>query len=77
MDLIWILIHAWNQPLKFLNQGTWLYPLFVNTHNYKHYNMELNDRRIGTCLKNPEVSVERPSVCNVTEILVFVMLQNQ
>ena len=41
------------------------------TQNYFHfsYSMQLNDLRKFICLKKSEVSVERISVCNVTEKL--------
>ena len=36
---------------------------------YDTFNMELNDLRIIFCLRKSEVTVERISVCNITEKL--------
>ena len=48
-----------------------VFPLFFlrKTTFATSYNTELNDLRKIICLKKSEVSVERISVCNVTENL--------
>ena len=45
------------------------YPVLFCSISVFQYNMELNDLRIIICLRKSEVTVERISVCNVTEKL--------